>query len=90
MFQEYHIDLEEGDVIITATDGLFDNLYEQEIASIVSKSVEDGMHLQVCSLSAAAYFFLLIDYFPLSDPVITLQHSGNRLKQQSYSILLSE
>nr|XP_010926263.1 probable protein phosphatase 2C BIPP2C1 [Elaeis guineensis] len=35
----YAIDLDEGDVIVTATDGLFDNLYEQEVAAIVSKSL---------------------------------------------------
>ncbi|KAI3996375.1 hypothetical protein MKX01_026843 [Papaver californicum] len=40
MIEKYDIDLEEGDVIIAATDGLFDNLYEQEIALIVSKSLE--------------------------------------------------
>ncbi|KAL2930071.1 putative protein phosphatase 2C 62 [Bienertia sinuspersici] len=44
--EEYHIELEDGDMIVTATDGLFDNLYDQEIASIVSKAVETGMHLQ--------------------------------------------
>lgn len=41
--EEYHFELEDGDVIIAATDGLFDNLYEQEVASIVSKSVGAGM-----------------------------------------------
>ncbi|XP_008782121.2 probable protein phosphatase 2C 62 isoform X2 [Phoenix dactylifera] len=35
----YAIDLDEGDVIVTATDGLFDNLYEQEVAAMVSKSL---------------------------------------------------
>ncbi|KAF4375864.1 probable protein phosphatase 2C 62 [Cannabis sativa] len=40
LIEDYEIDLDEGDVIVTATDGLFDNLYEQEIASIVSKSLE--------------------------------------------------
>ncbi|GJM84395.1 hypothetical protein PR202_ga00059 [Eleusine coracana subsp. coracana] len=30
LVQNYTIDLEEGDVIVTATDGLFDNVYEQE------------------------------------------------------------
>ncbi|KAG1330765.1 putative protein phosphatase 2C BIPP2C1 [Cocos nucifera] len=35
----YTIDLDEGDVIVTATDGLFDNIYEQEVAAIVSKSL---------------------------------------------------
>lgn len=39
-FQSYAIDLDEGDVIITATDGLFDNLYEQEVVTIVNKSLE--------------------------------------------------
>ncbi|PON99406.1 PPM-type phosphatase domain containing protein [Trema orientale] len=42
LIEGYKIDLDEGDVIVTATDGLFDNLYEQEIASIVSKSLEAG------------------------------------------------
>ncbi|GMH23718.1 hypothetical protein Nepgr_025561 [Nepenthes gracilis] len=43
VLQEYHIDVEVGDVIVSATDGLFDNLYEQEIASIVSKSLASSM-----------------------------------------------
>ncbi|XP_042478778.1 probable protein phosphatase 2C 71 isoform X2 [Macadamia integrifolia] len=43
LMEGYKIDLDEDDVIITATDGLFDNLYEQEIASIVSKSLEAGL-----------------------------------------------
>ncbi|XP_021900927.1 probable protein phosphatase 2C BIPP2C1 isoform X2 [Carica papaya] len=42
----YHVHLDEGDVLITATDGLFDNLYEQEIASIVSKSLQENMQPQ--------------------------------------------
>ncbi|KAK9287570.1 hypothetical protein L1049_015991 [Liquidambar formosana] len=43
LIEGYKIDLDEGDVIITATDGLFDNLYEQEIASIVSKSLRASL-----------------------------------------------
>ncbi|KAI3885466.1 hypothetical protein MKX03_036358 [Papaver bracteatum] len=43
MIEKYDIDLDEGDVIIAATDGLFDNLYEQEIALIVSKSLEANL-----------------------------------------------
>lgn len=58
MLQEYHIELEDGDVIVTATDGLFDNLYEKEIASIVSKAVEAGMYVQVCTSSAVSLFQL--------------------------------
>jgi serine/threonine protein phosphatase PrpC len=38
--QKYTIDLQEGDVIVTASDGLFDNVYEEEVAGIVSKSLE--------------------------------------------------
>ncbi|OIT27931.1 PREDICTED: probable protein phosphatase 2C 62 [Nicotiana attenuata] len=39
LLEEYKIELDEGDVIVTATDALFDNLYDQEIVSIVSKSL---------------------------------------------------
>lgn len=50
MFQEYKIDLDEGDVIITATDGLFDNIYEPEIISIVSKSLQANLKPKVPSI----------------------------------------
>ncbi|XP_062205108.1 probable protein phosphatase 2C 71 [Phragmites australis] len=40
LVQNYTIDLDEGDVIVTATDGLFDNVYEQEAAAIISKSLQ--------------------------------------------------
>uniref|UniRef100_J3N248 Protein phosphatase n=1 Tax=Oryza brachyantha TaxID=4533 RepID=J3N248_ORYBR len=40
LVQNYTIDLEEGDVIVTASDGLFDNIYEQEVATLVSKSLQ--------------------------------------------------
>lgn len=43
----YEIDLDEGDVIVTATDGLFDNIYEQEIAAIVSKSLQASLKPRV-------------------------------------------
>ncbi|KAL6179113.1 hypothetical protein ACLB2K_050629 [Fragaria x ananassa] len=46
LMERYSIDLDEGDVIVTATDGLFDNLYEQEITSIVTKSFQKRMKLQ--------------------------------------------
>ncbi|XP_056163305.1 probable protein phosphatase 2C 71 isoform X1 [Syzygium oleosum] len=42
----YSIELDEGDVIVSATDGLFNNLYEQEIASIVRKSLQSGLSPQ--------------------------------------------
>ncbi|KAL5223496.1 hypothetical protein ABZP36_010135 [Zizania latifolia] len=40
LVQNYTIDLEEGDVIVAASDGLFDNVYEQEVAAMVSKSLQ--------------------------------------------------
>ncbi|XP_052205399.1 probable protein phosphatase 2C BIPP2C1 [Diospyros lotus] len=43
LVEMYKIDLDEGDVIVTATDGLFDNLYDQEIALIISKSLENNL-----------------------------------------------
>lgn len=46
LVEEYKIDLEEGDIIVTATDGLFDNLYEQEITSIVLKYLQANINPQ--------------------------------------------
>ncbi|KAK7328168.1 hypothetical protein VNO77_22265 [Canavalia gladiata] len=43
LIEGYMIDLHDGDVIVTATNGLFDNLYEQEIASIISKSLQASL-----------------------------------------------
>ncbi|KAM3291174.1 putative protein phosphatase 2C 62 [Capsicum chacoense] len=40
LLEEYKVELDEGDIIVTATDALFDNLYDQEIVSIVSRSLE--------------------------------------------------
>uniref|UniRef100_A0A0E0EX42 Protein phosphatase n=1 Tax=Oryza meridionalis TaxID=40149 RepID=A0A0E0EX42_9ORYZ len=40
LVQNYTIELEDGDVIVTASDGLFDNVYEQEVATMVSKSLQ--------------------------------------------------
>nr|XP_028963142.1 probable protein phosphatase 2C 71 isoform X2 [Malus domestica] len=46
LLEKYRIDLDVGDVVVTATDGLFNNLYEQEITSVVSKSLQTGLELQ--------------------------------------------
>ncbi|KAI3774553.1 hypothetical protein L1987_49111 [Smallanthus sonchifolius] len=43
LVEEYVIELEVGDIVVSATDGLFDNLYEREITMIVSKSLQAGM-----------------------------------------------
>lgn len=45
--QEYKVELEGGDVIIAATDGLFDNLYDQEISSMVLASLDNDQPLEV-------------------------------------------
>ncbi|KAK4438205.1 putative protein phosphatase 2C 71 [Sesamum alatum] len=50
----YRVDLEEDDVIITATDGLLDNLYDQEISSIVVNSLAADKKLEeIAELLAA-------------------------------------
>uniref|UniRef100_A0A0E0K9Y2 Protein phosphatase n=1 Tax=Oryza punctata TaxID=4537 RepID=A0A0E0K9Y2_ORYPU len=43
LVQKYTIDLQEGDAVVTATDGLFDNVYEEEIAAVISKSLEASL-----------------------------------------------
>ncbi|PNY03305.1 SpoIIE-like phosphatase domain protein, partial [Trifolium pratense] len=43
---EYKIDLHDGDVIVFGTNGLFDNLYEQEIASTISRSLQASLKPQ--------------------------------------------
>ncbi|CAH1426199.1 unnamed protein product [Lactuca virosa] len=43
LVEEHIIEVDEGDILVSATDGLFDNLYEQEIAMVVSKSLQAGM-----------------------------------------------
>ncbi|KAF3604151.1 hypothetical protein F2Q69_00032934 [Brassica cretica] len=54
LFVVYHVNLEVGDVVITATDGLFDNLYEKEIVSIVCRLLEQGLEPQrIAELVAA-------------------------------------
>lgn len=57
VFQEYKIDLNDGDMIVFGTNGLFDNLYEKEIASTVSKSLQFSLKPQVGS---RLYVFLFL------------------------------
>lgn len=44
-------------MIITATDGLFDNLYEQEIASVISKSLQASLKPQVRISNTISFTF---------------------------------
>eukprot|EP00252_Welwitschia_mirabilis_P026482 TRINITY_DN8705_c0_g1_i2.p1 TRINITY_DN8705_c0_g1~~TRINITY_DN8705_c0_g1_i2.p1 ORF type:complete len:444 (-),score=103.97 TRINITY_DN8705_c0_g1_i2:174-1313(-) len=41
--ETYKIDLKEADVIVMGTDGLFDNLYDHEIVSIVESSLQSDL-----------------------------------------------
>ncbi|XP_010432553.1 PREDICTED: probable protein phosphatase 2C 62 [Camelina sativa] len=50
----YNVKLDEGDVVIAATDGLFDNLYEKEIVSIVCGSLEQSLEPQEIAELVAA------------------------------------
>lgn len=58
MLQEYKIELDEGDIIVTATDALFDNLYDQEIVSIASRSLEADKSPQVPMLFLFTFSYL--------------------------------
>uniref|UniRef100_A0ACD5WX98 Uncharacterized protein n=1 Tax=Avena sativa TaxID=4498 RepID=A0ACD5WX98_AVESA len=54
LVQNYAIDVQEDDVIVTASDGLFDNVYDQEVATIVAKSLEaDLKPTEIAELLAA-------------------------------------
>lgn len=39
--------LQSGDIIVLATDGLFDNIFEEEIAAILTEKLRKGKSLQV-------------------------------------------
>lgn len=51
---------------MSATDGLFNNLYEQEIASIIRKSLQSGLSPQVPCLSKL-YFTKPLCYLETMD-----------------------
>jgi serine/threonine protein phosphatase PrpC len=57
--QKYTIELQDGDVIVTATDGLFDNVYEGEVADIVSKSLEADLKPTVSTTQTPLLYTLL-------------------------------
>lgn len=56
--QNYSIDLKERDVIVTASDGLFDNMYEQEIADVISKSLDTDLKPTVINSACKKNIFL--------------------------------
>ncbi|KAL4281569.1 hypothetical protein GQ457_03G004700 [Hibiscus cannabinus] len=78
----YRIELDENDVIITATDGLFDNLYEKDIASIVFKSLQENLKPQeiaeLLATRAQEVGQLSLVRSPLSDEVQAAGYVGYR------------
>jgi len=66
--QKYDIDLQEGDVIVTATDGLFDNVYEEEVAGTVSKSLEADLKPTVSTQNQMSIFVLCSGTEPNEHP----------------------
>ncbi|TYG80756.1 hypothetical protein ES288_D02G241300v1 [Gossypium darwinii] len=78
----YKVDLYEKDVIITATDGLFDNLYERDIVSIVSKSLQESLRPQeiaeLLATRAQEVGQLSLVRSPLSDEVQAAGYVGYR------------
>eukprot|EP00351_Strombidinopsis_sp_SopsisLIS2011_P003254 CAMPEP_0116882036 /NCGR_PEP_ID=MMETSP0463-20121206/14176_1 /TAXON_ID=181622 /ORGANISM="Strombidinopsis sp, Strain SopsisLIS2011" /LENGTH=57 /DNA_ID=CAMNT_0004534635 /DNA_START=1040 /DNA_END=1213 /DNA_ORIENTATION=- len=44
---EYTISMQVDDVIVTATDGVFDNLFNYEILAIVKSYYDDGGKLEL-------------------------------------------
>ena len=63
----YKIDLHEEDVVVTATDGLFDNLYEHEVADIVSKSLQASLKPRVRVKAVYLYPNQLIFSYSVGD-----------------------
>ncbi|XP_074327217.1 putative protein phosphatase 2C 55 [Apium graveolens] len=50
----FMISVAPGDVIIAATDGLFDNLFNDEVTSIVADGMREGLNPDVLSQRLAA------------------------------------
>lgn len=53
---EQHCLVEEGDVIVAASDGLFDNLYDGQVAEVVTRLVcEDDQHGEEQERTSSSY-----------------------------------
>lgn len=50
----FTVPVESGDVIVTGTDGLFDNLYNNEITAVVVHGIRAGLEPQVMAQKIAA------------------------------------
>lgn len=52
---DFHVDVQLGDVIVTGTDGLWDNLFVDECAYLVMKYQKQGLSPGECSQKVASY-----------------------------------
>eukprot|EP00239_Pterosperma_sp_CCMP1384_P008813 CAMPEP_0197863642 /NCGR_PEP_ID=MMETSP1438-20131217/41264_1 /TAXON_ID=1461541 /ORGANISM="Pterosperma sp., Strain CCMP1384" /LENGTH=391 /DNA_ID=CAMNT_0043481615 /DNA_START=517 /DNA_END=1692 /DNA_ORIENTATION=- len=50
--QVYEVDLQEGDLVVAGTDGLFDNVFDDEIVSLVTSTYEETLSSTESSLQA--------------------------------------
>lgn len=69
--QVYEVDLEEGDTIVVASDGLYDNVYDRDIGAVVS--VFGGSDVSTAEHTAAAL------------AALASKHSGDRAYDSPYS-----
>jgi protein phosphatase PTC7 len=53
--QRFSVEVRQGDIIVAATDGLFDNVYPDEAASLVSASKERGESAQAAAVTLAQF-----------------------------------
>lgn len=53
--EDFRVDVQPGDVVVMGTDGLWDNLFVDECARLVSKYRNDGLSPSECSQKLAQY-----------------------------------
>ena len=47
--QRYEVKLQQGDIIVAGTDGLWDNCFNEEILSVIKHCQKDKMDVNKCS-----------------------------------------
>ncbi|EFN54672.1 hypothetical protein CHLNCDRAFT_24539 [Chlorella variabilis] len=53
--RRFSVEVRQGDIVVAATDGLFDNVYPDEAASLVSASKERGENAQAVAVTLAQF-----------------------------------
>lgn len=54
LHQVFHFPVAPGDVIVAGTDGLFDNLYNNEISGVIVEALRVGLEPQIAAQKIAA------------------------------------